>query len=127
MPKIEKFKAPKYRTLTTNKGQFIVNMAEAEDGKVEIFKPSPKQTGQLIQIADIELPKDLRKADDHIEGRKQREHILKEIRRIENFVAARAEFERGAINLKNEVEPELLGIEEDLRRAPTDVKRSKRT
>lgn len=108
---------PIYRTVSDRGGQFIVNIANVPDGKVELYKLSAK--GQSVPIADLELPPEIGTNSSPAEFR---EHIKKEIRRIETYVKAKNEFDKSKIALKIDetaaIEEGLIEIQEDKRRLP---------
>jgi len=105
-----------FKTMMNRDVQFIVNIADVNEGKVEVFKYADDNS--LVPIADIELPNEMRK---NAHPRELRQHILKDLRKIENYVKAKAEFSASGIALRiNEeqaVEAGLLsGRDEDRRK-----------
>lgn len=113
-------KPPLYRSYSTRSGQFIINIAEAAQGKVEVYKPA--DSGRLIPVANINIPPSVaRNAEYAIEFRN---HIGKEIRKIEEYVTAKNTFESSKIELLLEEKEQALLVREDKRRLGSKGKQS---
>ncbi len=111
-------KKPIYRTISDRTaGQFIVNIANVPEGKLELYKLT--NNGQSVPIADLELPENMRINPDPKEFR---QHIQKEIRKIQSYVTAKNEFLKSGIALKID---ETSAIQEGLIEPGEDKRRLK--
>ena len=119
-------KAPIYRTISDRGGQFFVNIAEVPAGRAELYRSGG--AGELIPVADIQVPEDMRINPDPKEFR---EHVKKEIRKIENYVKAKTEFDQSNIEMRIDeaaaVEKGLISLEDGRKTPKNALPESKQT